>query len=195
MKRINDLRTCLCISFIVHTGLVGSGFFPVNPVLKNKPFEVVFEVEEKILPEVFEVREEKKIEPQVFEQKDVIEPIPNEAISEVPKIVQEDEEIKKSLLRYQDSIKKKIQKEKQYPRWALRVGHEGSARITFSVLPSGKTEGLMLINSSGFKELDKEALDAVRRASPFLSFPEALKDDKISVELDIIFHIIIGVKE
>jgi periplasmic protein TonB len=195
MKRINDLHVCLLISLIAHTGLVGSGIMHFNPAQKDKPFEVAFEVEEEILPQVFEVKEEKKIEPPVIEQEDLVEPVPDESIAETPEPVKEDEEIKKSLLRYQDSIKQKIQKEKQYPRWALRSGHEGGARISFSVLPSGQIKNLTLLQSSGFDELDKEALDAVRRANPFLSFPEVLKDDEIQVELDIVFHITIGVKE
>jgi len=189
MKRINDLRVCLLISFIVHTGMVGSGMLHFDPRPKDKPFEVVFEVEEEILPEVFEVKDEKKIEPPVIDHKDVIEPVPDESITEAPDFVREDEELKRSLLRYQDSIKQKIQKEKQYPRWALRSGHEGSARITFSVFPFGQVEGLRLINSSGFDELDKEALDAVRRASPFLPFSAHFDNDKITVELDMVFYI------
>jgi len=189
MKRINDLHACFLISLVAHTGLVGSGMMHFNPAQKDKPFEVAFEIEEEILPEVFEVKEEKKIEPPVVDQEDVIEPVPDESIAEVPKPAQEDDELKKSLLRYQDSIKQKIKKEKQYPRWALRSRHEGSARITFSVLPSGQIEGLRLINSSGFDELDKEALDAVRRASPFKKFPLDFKHDVINVEIDIIFRI------
>jgi periplasmic protein TonB len=195
MKRINDLQACLLISLIAHTGLFGSGMLHFNPIIKDKPFEVAFEVEEEILPEIYEVQEEKKIEPPVIDQTDLIEPVPDESIAEASKPVEEDEELKKSLLRYQDSIKQKIQQEKQYPRWALRVGHEGEARITFSVLSSGQIKDLRLLSSSGFEELDKEALDAVRRANPFLSFPEALKDNEIRVELDIVFHITIGVKE
>jgi len=189
MKRINDLRACFLISFIVHTGMVGSGMFHFDRPQKDKPFEVAFEVEEEMLPEVFEVKEEKKIEPQVFDQEDVVESVPDETTNEVPEPVQEDEELKKSLLRYQDSIKQKIQKEKQYPRWALRSRHEGSTRITFSVLSSGQIEGLRLINSSGFDELDKEALEAVRRASPFLPFSAHFDNDKITVELDMVFYI------
>ncbi|MBF0253215.1 MAG: energy transducer TonB [Candidatus Omnitrophica bacterium] len=195
MKKINDLQACLIISLIAHAGLLGSGMMHFNFEQKDKPFEVAFEVEEEILPEVFEVNEEKIIEPLVIDKEDVIEPVPDESIIEAPNPAQEDEEIKKSLLRYQDSIKQKIQKEKQYPRWALRSGHQGNARITFSVLPSGQIEGLRLISSSGFDELDKESLDAVKRASPFLSFPEELNESEIKVELDIMFHITIGAKE
>jgi periplasmic protein TonB len=189
MKRINDLHACLLVSLIAHTGLVGSGILYFSPPPKDKPFEIDFVIEEELLPEAFEVKEEKKIELPIIKQEDVLEPVLDESIPETPEPDKEDEEIKKSLLRYQDSIKQKIQREKQYPRWALRIGHEGGARITFSVLPSGQIKDLRLLESSGFEELDKEALDAVRRASPFLSFPEGLKDDKIKVELDIIFHV------
>lgn len=162
--------------------------FHFDPAPKDNPFEVAFEIEEEILPEIFEVKEEKKIEPPVVDQADLIEPVPDETIAEAPEPAQEDEALKKSLLRYQDSIKQKIQEEKQYPRWALRLRHEGSARITFSILPSGQIGNLRLIHSSGFEELDKEAMDAVRRAGPFRLFPEAVKDDEITIELDIVFH-------
>ncbi len=189
MKRINDLHACLLISFIIHTGMVGSGMLHFDLPPKDKPFEVAFEVEEEILPEVFEVKEEKKIEQAAIDQEDLVEPIPDESITAVPEPVQENEALKKSLLRYQDSIKQKIQKEKQYPRWALRSRHEGSVRITFSVLSSGEVEGLQLLHSCGYDELDKEALDAVWRASPFLSFPEGIQDRSISFELDVIFRV------
>jgi protein TonB len=188
MKRINDLHACLLISIITHAGLITSGIFQIDPVTQEKLFEVTFEVQEEMLPELYEVKEEKKIEPPVVEQEDVLEPVLDESIIEEPEPPEENEELKRSLLRYQDSIKQKIQKEKRYPRWALRSGHEGSARITFFVSPSGRIESLKLLRSSGFEELDREALDAVRRAGPFLSFPEELKDDKIIIELDIVFH-------
>lgn len=189
MKRINDLHACLLISLIAHAGLVGFGMMHFSPMQKDKSFEVAFEIEEEILPEIFEVKEEKKIEPQVFDQEDVIEPVPDESITEVPEPVSEDEELKKSLLRYQDSIKQKIQESKRYPRWALRARRQGIARVVFTVLPAGTVKNLYLERSSGFDELDKEAMDAVRRASPFLSFPKNLRDDKIIIELDIVFRI------
>ncbi len=175
------------ISFIVHAGIVGSGLLPFHPVLKDKPFDVAFEVEEEVLPEVFEVREEKRVEPPVIEREELLEPVPDEIKAEGLKPAQEDEEHKKSLLRYQDSIKQRIQKEKQYPRWALRARHQGVVRIVFDVLPAGLVKNLSLLQSSGFKELDEEALDAVKRASPFDPFPEVFSEDEIQVEVAIIF--------
>jgi len=56
-------------------------------------------------------------------------------------------------------------------------------------LSSGHIKDLKLIRPSGFEELDKEALAAVNRAAPFLSFPETFKEDEILFKLDIVFHI------
>lgn len=189
MKRINDLHTCLFISIIVHTGVITSGILQFNSVTKEKPFEVAFEIQEEILPEIYEVKEEKKIEPPVIEQEDIVEPVPDELIVEEPEPPEENKEIKESLLRYQDSIKQKIQENKKYPRWALRAKHQGIVRIVFDVLPSGAVKDLNIIQSSGFDELDAEALQAVKRASPFSSFPEMLKENKIQIEVDIVFTI------
>lgn len=189
MKRINDLHACLLISLIAHTGLITSGMLQFNPVPQDKPFEVTFEIEEEILPEFYEVKEEKKIEPPIIEQEEVIEPVPDESIIEEPELPEENEELKKSLLRYQDSIKQKIQENKKYPRWALRAKHQGIVRIVFDVLPSGMVKDLNLVHSSGFKELDSEALEAVKRASPFTAFPELLRKNEIQVEVDIVFTI------
>jgi len=172
------------VSLIAHTGLIGAGVFNVNPVKDEKPFEVEFEIEE-ILPERYEVKKEKKIEKPIVEKEEIIEPVAEEKIE--PEEI--DEELTKSFLRYQDSIKQKIQEGKQYPRWALRIGNEGSVRITFNVLSSGRIEDLKLIKSSGFEELDKEALDAVKRASPFLSFPAELNENNIQIEVDVVFLI------
>jgi len=179
---INELQGFFLISLFVHTGLIGMGVFNLNHVKTEKPFEVEFEVEE-VLPQQYEVRKEKKIEKPIVEE--VAEQVP-EKKNELEK---SDEEFKKSLLRYQDSIKQKIQEEKQYPRWALRTNHEGRARVVFNVLSSGCIANLRLMQPSGFEELDKEALDAIKRASPFLSFPVELSKDKIRIELDIVFLI------
>jgi protein TonB len=189
MKRINDFHACFLISIIAHTGLIASGVLQLNPVPQDEPFEVAFEIEQEILPEIYEIKEEKKIEPPVIEQEDIIEPVPDESITEKPEHPEENEELKKSLLRYQDSIKQKIQENKKYPRWALRAKHQGMVRIVFDVLSSGTVKNLNIIQSSGFDELDTEALQAVERASPFLSFPEMLKENEIQIEVDVVFTI------
>jgi len=187
MKRINDLHACLFISIIVHAGIMTSGMFQFDLFPQDKPFEVAFEIEEEILPEVYELKEEKKIEPPVIEPEDVIEPVEDEAVIEELDPPQEDEEMKKSLLRYQDSIKQKIQENKRYPRWALRARHQGVALVVFDVKPGGDIGNLKLRQSSGFKELDQEARDVVKRAAPFLGFPQGMEVQKITIEVNIVF--------
>lgn len=163
--------------------------------------EVAVPVAEEIEKPAMEGEEDiepagEEMEKPVAEKKDVVDPVAEESSAEATiKSGKNDEEFKKSLLSYQDSIKQEIQQEKQYPRWALRAGHEGEARIAFSVLSSGHIKDLKLIRSSGFEELDKEALGAVRRACPFLSFPETFKENEIQVKLDIVFHIILKPNE
>lgn len=190
MRRINDLYVCFFVSLTAHTGLISSGMFLSDPAMRDKPLEVSFEVEEEILPRQYEIREEKKIGPPVVEEKEIVKPAADETILErKPVIPPEDEKSKKSLLRYQDSIKQKIQQEKKYPRRSLRAGHEGSVKITFFVLPSGQIRDLRLLGSSGFEELDKEALSAAGKASPFPAFPSGLYADELQFEIEIIFRI------
>ena len=97
--------------------------------------------------------------------------------------------IKESILRYQDSVKQKIQEERRYPRWALRLGREGAVRISFNLLSSGEIKDVRLIGSSGINELDTEAMNAVKRAIPFLPFPASFGKSELQFEIDIVFRI------
>jgi len=197
MRKISEIQVCFLLSFVAHLGAFGSGILNIEKPSKVIEPEITFEIEEpEYLPDVYQITEEKKIE-KVIEEKKREEPVVSEEIEEVIDEVKEevlekdllDKELKKSLLRYQDSIKQKIQENKKYPRWALRAKHQGIVRIVFNVLPLGSVKDLSLLRSSGFEELDKEALEAVKRASPFANFPEILKEDEIQIEVDIIFAI------
>lgn len=179
MKAGAEIQACFLASLVAHAVLIGTGNIRFWASPDQKPFEIEFEAVQELLPDRYELEKEKKIEVPEKEK---------EASSQA--IVERiDDSFKKSFLRYQDSIKQKIQEEKTYPRAALRVGYQGAARIAFKVLPSGRIENLRLVQSSGFKDLDQEALDAVKRASPFRRFPEDLKESEIEAEVDIVFKI------
>ena len=188
MKTVNELQVCFLLSLAFHSGLIGGGLLNFqNP--NKAPFEVKFEVQEEILPRQYEITEEKRIEKESAEpiiQQDLIEEISEK---EDPKPEEIDEELKRSLLRYQDSVKQKIQEEKKYPRKALRLRKEGTTRINFSLLSSGNIQGIRLLSSSGVTDLDEEAMDAVRRASPFRPFPQGLDKEELQFEIDIAFII------
>ncbi|MFA5160276.1 MAG: energy transducer TonB [Candidatus Omnitrophota bacterium] len=179
MKAGTEFQVCLLASLITHVALIGAGNIRFWGPPEQKHFEIEFEAVQELLPDRYELEKEKKIEAPAKEEESTSQAI-------VEKL---DEAFKKSFLRYQDSIKQKIQEEKTYPRAALRIGYQGASRIAFKVLSSGRVENLRLVQSSSFKELDREALDAVRRASPFRTFPADLKASEIEVAVDIVFKI------
>jgi protein TonB len=189
MKRASDLPAFLLISVVAHAGVFGSGVisFPL-PEPIDKPFDVVYEIVDEVLPEQYEIQEEKAIGPARSEPEEISPPTADDhAVECVPENFLEAEEVQENLLRYQDSIKQKIQRERNYPRAALRTRYEGTVRISFTVLPSGHAENVMLRESSGSRALDAEALDAVRRASPFPPFPADFKESTLTIEVAIVF--------
>lgn len=62
-----------------------------------------------------------------------------------------------------------------YPEASRRNREEGSTRISFMVKRDGSVEQVSVVSSSGFDSLDRAAVDAVRRASPFPRGPAAAK--------------------
>ena len=174
------------LSLAVHAGVLGSGFLNLGKVSDFMDQEVIFEIDRpECLPDIYRITKEKKIE----KNEEPIIPEDTEEIAEddIREKNSQEEEIKKSLLRYQDSIKQKIQESKRYPRWAIRAKHQGIAGIIFDVLSSGAIQNLKVVRSSGFEILDIAALEAVRRATPFAAFPEILDERVIRITVDIVF--------
>lgn len=194
MKVVNEVHVCFVISFLVHAGLIGAEFIKFESCAKTEELEIKFEIEEpEYLPELYKIKEVKEVE-------DCAEDIEDDVIAEKPDKIEEDvfsddnleqkseDELHESLLRYQDSIKQKIQANRKYPRWALRAKHSGNARVVFSVVRSGQVKDVELVSSSGFNELDNEALCAVNRSSPFFPFPDIFKESEIEIVVDIVFR-------
>ena len=193
MKKINKINICFLLSLLIHISIFSISIPNIKPKHKKNNTEIIFEIKKiEQLPKTYKITKEKKIEPK--QKKNLIKTKNfKETIEEKKEQIQKEEkfekELKESLLRYQDSIKQKIQENKQYPRWALRTKHEGIIRIAFNVLATGQIEKIQLIKSSNFSELNTEAILAVKRSNPFAPFPETLKEKKIQIEVDIIFVI------
>ena len=62
-----------------------------------------------------------------------------------------------------DSIVEKL----SYPHLARKMGWEGKVTISFIIDERGGAEDIKIIESSGFAILDKNAVEAVRKALPF----------------------------
>lgn len=179
MGRINPLYVSFVLSCAFHSYLIGSDALRIKDVQIKKPIEVELRNERsEYLPEKYQLAQEKKIE----------EPIKEEQLAQ--DMIESQDVIKESILRYQDSVKQKIQEERRYPRWALRLGREGAVRISFNLLSSGEIKDVRLLHPSGIDELDTEAMDAVKRASPFLPFPSDFGKGELQFEIDIVFRLV-----
>ncbi|MFA5255171.1 MAG: energy transducer TonB [Candidatus Omnitrophota bacterium] len=188
MRLLNEVQFCFVLSIALHAGLIGS-HMPYFQTSHKDSFEVEFERQEEILPRQHQIAEEKKIEKEISQpviQKDIVEEVADRVDM---KPEETDEELKRSLLRYQDSVKQKIQEEKRYPRQALRLGKEGTARVFFILVSSGAMQDIQLLQSSGVVDLDSEAMDAIKRAGPFRPFPEGCNKKELQFEIDIAFMI------
>lgn len=64
-------------------------------------------------------------------------------------------------------IRNMIQRNLTYPKLAREMGWEGRVTVSFIVCESGYVEDIKVVSSSGFETLDKNAVEAVRRTSPF----------------------------
>lgn len=64
---------------------------------------------------------------------------------------------------------------KKYPKTSRRAKEEGRAEVAFTLYSEGNVDSIRLSKSSGFVELDEEALRMVRRAAPFPKFPSTLR--------------------
>ena len=68
-------------------------------------------------------------------------------------------------------IKDMIQKRIIYPAFARRMGWEGKVNASFIVSSDGFVKGIKILKSSGFEILDKNAIEAIKGASPFPNPP------------------------
>lgn len=83
----------------------------------------------------------------------------------------------------------RINKVKYYPDSAIKKNITGKVNLTFTVRDDGQLIDIKLINSSGNTLLDNAAIESVKRASPFIRFPESIKQKEIFFNLPITYNI------
>lgn len=74
-------------------------------------------------------------------------------------------------LEYLGKVRLEIDRRKRYPVMALRGGQRGVAVVDFELDSQGRLRRCELVESSGYKLLDRAAIKAVRRAAPFATLP------------------------
>jgi protein TonB len=84
-------------------------------------------------------------------------------------------------------IKRRIEGAVRYPSWARTQGIEGEALVKFIVSSSGKAGEVSILNGTGFKILDDDAVNTIKRAGPFPPFPKDVRGDSAVIELSILY--------
>ena len=93
------------------------------------------------------------------------------------------------MLRYQDSIKQKIEASRKYPIWAQKRGIEGVTYLCFKLFSSGEGNDIRIVNTSGSGILDNEAVATIINAQPFPPFPPEIRSNSILMEVAIVFSL------
>lgn len=82
-----------------------------------------------------------------------------------------------------------VERFKEYPRDARRLGIEGAPKVEMVLNRQGKLLRATLVQSSGNSQLDAEAVAMLERASPLPPPPENIKGDPLTITVPIRFKL------
>lgn len=97
------------------------------------------------------------------------------------------DEAQEAMLRYQDAIKQRIESCRYYPLRAQQMGMEGTVALTFKIYADGSSADICILESSGSKILDTEAIKTIVKATPFLPLPQTIKSNPVNIRVAIVF--------
>lgn len=192
----------------MHGFIVGGMSFSFNPRFSQKPVKTVtIEVKKQIislLPPVYQQGEKlrmksvkskqrmlknKDVISENNQQKPVFDVVQKSKIVEQemsPSVLGSDNEM---ILRYHDVVKQKIEHARRYPYFAKQKFIEGTVHLKFCIHSDGTPTNVEIIKSSGYVILDREAVETIRRASPFPAIPDDLCSELLSMSFSLIFKI------
>jgi protein TonB len=90
---------------------------------------------------------------------------------------------------YAGVLKGWLQRNMRYPRDAWLDGQQGTAIVLFTIGRDGNVITSRLEHSSGYKVLDGEAMQMVRRADPFPAMPPEIVGNELELRVPIVFYI------
>jgi len=90
---------------------------------------------------------------------------------------------------YNRWLKFKVESALRYPELAALSGYQGVLYIKFDILKDGSLDGLELLQSSGYKILDDEALNALRSVAPFQRLPDEWGMERYSIRAAVLFYL------
>lgn len=98
-------------------------------------------------------------------------------------------EVDNALGEYGNLLGRAIAKHKQYPRIAQTRGWQGDVLLDLKLDGNGKVLSATIRQGSSYEVLDKQALEMVRKASPFPAPPEALRNRTFNITVPVSFKL------
>jgi protein TonB len=82
-----------------------------------------------------------------------------------------------------------LQKFKRYPKGAVARREQGTVSVSFTIDRTGHVLARSIIKSSGFVNLDQEALDMIQHAEPLPAFAPSMKQESRDFVVPIRFYL------
>lgn len=152
-----------------------------EPIKKVEPIQ---KIEKKITP-IIDKNATTVAQPA---PKEVAPPAPAEAISKIPNVVPQ-EQVTQSIESYSSLLANAIAKYKQYPKIAQMRGWQGTVIADLEIDSKGSVISVKIKKSSTYEVLDNEALEMIKKASPFPAPPDNLRGKNFNVLVPISFKL------
>lgn len=114
---------------------------------------------------------------------------PPPLVKEPPPPVVSQEDLDAARGRYVGALQRAIAKHKSYPSIARTRGWQGEAMVDIHLDSNGGVLGSEISVSSGYEVLDKQALEMVKKASPFPAPPEVLQGRSFHLTVPVAFRL------
>jgi len=157
---------------------------PIEKIEPPQPIKKVEPIQKKITP-IIDKNSTSVAQPV---PKEVAPPAPAEAISKTPNIVPQ-EQVTQHLESYSSLLANAIAKYKQYPKIAQMRGWQGTVIADLEIDSKGSVISVKIKKSSTYEVLDNEALEMIKKASPFPAPPESLRGKNFNVLVPISFKL------
>ncbi|MFV0296027.1 MAG: energy transducer TonB [Hyphomicrobiaceae bacterium] len=110
-------------------------------------------------------------------------------VAAAPSIGSPTEAMKKALTAWQSRILDRSERNKRYPAGARRSRHQGTVIVRFKIDRRGRLVHAEIGATSGFSDLDAEAIAILKRATPFPVPPEGLGKTDITLSVPVHFKL------
>ena len=94
-----------------------------------------------------------------------------------------------SIATWRTIVQAKIKSAQRYPIRASARNEQGMVTVTFLLSRNGNVLSKSVVRSSGYAELDQEALAMIARAAPFPPFPPSITGETLNLPVPIQFRL------